>query len=129
MGAAENWVDLLDPTPAELDAYLPASIHSRSLEQLLAPARHEDDPRPKLEKHGDYIFGVFLIVVALQQDDLVYYQAVDLVLTESGAVTVRKTPEQGVPPTTRRQRGQRVVSATRSAWSPITSSTTSRNGS
>ena len=97
MGGAENWVDLLDPTPADLDAHLPASIHSRALEQLLAPARHEDDPRPKLEAHGDYIFGVFLIAVAVADEDLVYYQEVDLVLTEKAAVTVRKTPEQGRP--------------------------------
>ena len=97
MGAAENWVDLLDPTPAELDAHLPASIHSRALEQLLAPARHEDDPRPKLEAHGDYIFGVFLIAVAVPEDDLVYYQEVDFIITETAAVTVRKTPEQGRP--------------------------------
>jgi magnesium transporter len=105
MGAAENWVDLLDPTPAELEAHLPASIHTRALEQLLAPARHEDDPRPKLEAHGDYIFGVFLVAVAVPSDDLVYYQEVDVVLTETAAVIVRKTPEQGRPaydPTTAR---------------------------
>ena len=53
------------------------------------------DPRPKLEAHGDYIFGVFLVAVAVPEDDLVYYQEVDLVLTEAAAVTVRKTPAQG----------------------------------
>lgn len=95
MGAAANWVDLLDPTPAELEAHLPASIHSRAVEQLLAPARHEDEPRPKLEAHGDYIFGVFLVAVAVPEEDLVCYQEVDLVLTETAAVTVRKTPERG----------------------------------
>jgi magnesium transporter len=98
MGAAENWVDLLDPTAAELDAHLPASIHSRAVEQLLAPARHEDDPRPKVEAHGDYIFGVFLVAVAVPENDLVYYQEVDLVLTDAAAVTVRKTPVQGGEP-------------------------------
>jgi magnesium transporter len=95
MGAVENWVDLLDPRAAELEAHLPESIHLRAVEQLLAPARHEDEPRPKLEAHGDYIFGVFLVAVAVPEDNLVYYQEVDLVLTETTAVTVRKTPEQG----------------------------------
>ena len=97
MGAVENWVDLLDPTAAELEVHLPASVHARAVEQLLAPARHEDDPRPKLEAHGDYIFGVFLVAVAVPADDLVYYQEVDLVLTEAAIITVRKTPEQGRP--------------------------------
>ncbi len=97
MGAVENWVDLLDPTSAELEKHLPASIHSRAAEQLLLPARHEDDPRPKLETHGDYIFGVFLVAVVVPEEDLVYYQEVDLVLTETTAVTVRKTPEGGRP--------------------------------
>ena len=95
MGAVENWVDLLDPTAAELEVNLPGSVHARAVEQLLAPARHEDEPRPKLEAHGDYIFGVFLVAVAVPADDLVYYQEVDLVLTEAAIVTVRKTPEQG----------------------------------
>jgi magnesium transporter len=97
MGAVENWVDLLDPTAAELEAHLPADIHSRAVEELLAPARHDDEPRPKLEAHGDYIFGVFLVAVAVPDDDLVYYQEVDLVLTGTAAVTVRKTPEQARP--------------------------------
>lgn len=95
MTAAANWVDLHDPTPAELEAHLPASIHSKAVEQLLAPAQHNDDPRPKIEAHGDYIFGVFLVAVAAPEDDLVYYQEVDLVLTETAAVTVRKTPSDG----------------------------------
>jgi magnesium transporter len=95
MSAAENWVDLLDPTPAELAAHLPASIHARAQEQLLAPTRHEDDPRPRLESHGDYVFGVFLLAVAVPEDDLVYYQEIDLVLTANSAVTVRKTPASG----------------------------------
>ena len=97
MGTPEIWVDLLDPTRAELQTHLPASIHSRAVEQLLAAARHEDEPRPKLEAHGDYIFGVFLVAIAVPDEDLVYYQEVDLVLTKTAAVTVRKTPELGRP--------------------------------
>jgi magnesium transporter len=98
MGAAECWVDLLDPTADEIGKHLPESIHVPALDQLLAPARHGDEPRPKLESHGHYIFGVLLVAVAVPHEDLVYYQELDLVLTESTLVTVRKTPAGGREP-------------------------------
>src|SRR5438477_3142 len=98
MGLGDRWIDLLDPTLAELRDRLPADIHGRALEQLCAPAQHDDEPRPKLESHGDYIFGVFLVAVAVRDEDLVYYQEVDLVMTRHVLVTVRKTPEGGRPP-------------------------------
>ena len=93
MGAVDSWVDLLDPTPEELEEHLPESIHSRALEQLLAPSRQGSEPRPKLESHGDYVFGVLLVAVAVPHEDLVYYQEVDLVVTRRLLLTVRKTPE------------------------------------
>jgi magnesium transporter len=92
-----RWVDLLDPEREELEAALPASIHPRALDQLLEPLRHDDEPRPTLESHGDYIFGVFLVAVALREDDEIYYQEIDLVLTADTIVTVRKTPQAGAP--------------------------------
>jgi magnesium transporter len=92
VAAAECWVDLLDPTADEIGNHLPESIHAPALTQLLAPAQHGDEPRPKLESHGDYIFGVLLVAVAVPDEDLVYYQELDLVLTESTLITVRKTP-------------------------------------
>jgi magnesium transporter len=93
-----NWVDLLDPAPDELERHLPASIHDRALEHLLEPIRHEDEPRPRLESQGDYVFGVFLVPVVDSDDDCVYYQEVDVVLTRDVVITVRKTPEGGRPP-------------------------------
>jgi magnesium transporter len=98
MGAVDSWTDLLDPAAEEIQQHLPESIHSRAMEQLLAPAQHEDEPRPKLESHGDYVFGVILVAVALPEEDLVYYQEVDLVLTRHTLLTVRKTPEGGRAP-------------------------------
>jgi magnesium transporter len=98
MAAGDRWIDLLDPTPEELKAKLPGEVHARALEQLLAPAEHRDDPRPKLESHGDYVFGVLLIPVAITEEDLVFYQEVDLVLTRDVLVTVRKSPGDGRPP-------------------------------
>jgi magnesium transporter len=98
MGAGDRWIDLLDPSREELEARLPAEIHDRALDQLLAPAEHADDPRPKLESHGDYIFGILLIPVVVKEEDLVYYQEVDLVMTRDVLVTIRKSPDGGRPP-------------------------------
>lgn len=98
MAAGDRWIDLLDPSRAELEAKLPGEIHDRALDQLLAPAEHEDEPRPKLESHGDYVFGVLLVPVALTDEDTVFYQEVDLVMTRDVIVTVRKTPQGGRPP-------------------------------
>jgi magnesium transporter len=98
MVLGDRWLDLLDPTAEELHDRLPADVHERALEQLLQPARHDDEPRPKLESHGDYVFGVFLVAVAVREEDLVYYQEVDLVMTRDLLVTVRKTPDTGRPP-------------------------------
>ncbi len=98
MAAGSRWLDLLDPSRDELESKLPAAVHERALEQLLAPALHDDEPRPKLESHGDYVFGVLLVPVLVRDDDEVFYQEIDLVITRETIVTVRKTPEGGRPP-------------------------------
>jgi magnesium transporter len=98
MAAVDSWTDLLDPSPEELRAALPAGLHESALEQLEAPAQHDDEPRPKLENHGDYVFGVFLIPVVIPEEDLVYYQELDLIVTGHALLTVRKTPESGRAP-------------------------------
>jgi magnesium transporter len=96
MPADERWIDLLDPTPEELKAHLPESIHDRALEQLLQAPQHGDEPRPKLEGQGDYIFGVLLVAVSRPgQEEL--YQEIDLVITAERLLTVRKTPTEGEP--------------------------------
>ena len=96
MGA--TWLDLLDPTPEELRAHAPSELEETALERLLAPPEHEDEPRPTLVGHGAYVFGVFLVAVARPDDDSVYYQEIDLVLTHDLLLTVRKTPPGGRPP-------------------------------
>jgi magnesium transporter len=98
MAAGAHWIDLLDPSPEELEAQLPAAVHDRAMEQLLAPAQHEDEPRPKLEPHGDYVFGVLLVPVLATEAQEIFYQEVDLVVTRDVIVTVRKTPLDGRPP-------------------------------
>jgi magnesium transporter len=92
-----EWIDLLDPKEADLQDALPQEIHERALELLLSPARHADEPRPRLEGHDDYVFGVFLIPICIREEDRVVYQEVDLVATRERLVTVRKTPERGDP--------------------------------
>jgi magnesium transporter len=98
MAAGDRWIDLLDPTAEELAAKLPRHVHDRAIDQLLAPAQHEDDPRPKLESHGDYVFGVFLVPVVVAEEDAVFYQEIDVVMTRDVLVTVRKTPADGRRP-------------------------------
>jgi magnesium transporter len=97
MPQATCWVDLLDPTEQELEDKLPPDAHESVLELLLKPAQHEDEPRPRLERQGDYAFGVLLVAVAVPEEDRVYYQEIDLVVTRQEILTVRKTPERGEP--------------------------------
>ena len=92
---AGTWIDLLYPSPEELRAKAPKELEDTALAQLLAPPQHEDEPRPTLQGHGDYIFGIFLVAVAVPDDDEVYYQEIDLVLTHDLLLTVRKTPPGG----------------------------------
>jgi magnesium transporter len=95
MGA--TWIDLLDPTPEELRSHAPRELEETALARLLAPPEHADEPRPTLQGHGDYVFGVFLVAVAQRDEDSVYYQEIDLVLTHDLLLTVRKTPPGGQP--------------------------------
>jgi magnesium transporter len=87
-----EWVDLIDPTPEELREKLPRKVYETALNRLLAPAEPEDEPRPTLQGHGDYVFGIFLVAVAVLEEDRVFYQEVDVVITHDVIVTVSKTP-------------------------------------
>jgi len=89
---ASQWIDLVDPDKAELRKQMPKRLHARALDRLIAPAEHEDEPRPTLEGHGDYVFGVLLVAVAVPNENRVFYQEIDLVLTRTLVLTVRKTP-------------------------------------
>jgi magnesium transporter len=90
-----EWIDLLDPTEPELRRALPREIHETAMELLLKPAQHDDEPRPRLEGHDHYVFGVLLVPIAVREEDRVYYQEVDVVGTRERVVTVRKSPERG----------------------------------
>jgi magnesium transporter len=87
-----EWIDLIDPSADELRSKLPVTVPDSALELLLAPARHNDEPRPTLQAHGDYIFGIFLVAVAVPEEDRVFYQEVDVVVTRDVILSVSKTP-------------------------------------
>jgi magnesium transporter len=92
-----EWIDLLDPDEAELRKSTPTQIHARALEQLIEPTVHDDEPRPRLEGHDQYVFGVFLVPICIREEDRVFYQEIDVVATRERVVTVRKTPDHGHP--------------------------------
>ncbi len=96
--AKTNWIDLLDPSGDELREKAPKDLEETALELLEAEPKHEDEPRPTLQGHGDYVFGVFLVAVAIPEEDCVYYQEIEVVLTHDTIMTVRKTPPGGRPP-------------------------------
>jgi magnesium transporter len=95
--AGARWIDLLDPRQVELEKALPQGLHDRELSRLLAPATHEDEPRPTLESHEGYVFGIFMVAVAVPDEDRLFYQEIDLVATGELLITVRKTPPDGAP--------------------------------
>jgi magnesium transporter len=95
--AEARWIDLVDPTEEQIKAELPSHVHPTALALLLAPHVHDDEPRPRIESHGDYVLGILLVVVAVKEEDRVYYQEVDFLLTVDRLVTVSKTPPDEKP--------------------------------
>ena len=59
--------------------------------RLRRPAGHDDEPRPRLEAQGDYVFGMLVFPTVDDAGD-VTRQEVDLIATLDLLVTVRKTP-------------------------------------
>ena len=94
---AATWVDLLDPSPDELKQAAPRELEETAVELLLADPKHDDEPRPTLQGHGDYVFGIFLLARAALEEDCIYYQEIGLVITHDTLLTVRKTPPNRAP--------------------------------
>jgi magnesium transporter len=95
---AATWLDLLDPTADELRTICPRELEESAIELLLQEPTHDDEPRPTLRGHGDYIFGLFILALAVPHEDTVYYQQIGLVITHDTLLTVRKTPAGGREP-------------------------------
>jgi magnesium transporter len=94
---AAMWTDLLDPTEEELRAVCPDQLEETAIELLLATPEHDDEPRPTLQGHGDYVFGIFQVARSADEEDTIYYQEVGLVITHDTLLTVRKTPKRHEP--------------------------------
>jgi magnesium transporter len=95
---AANWIDLLDPTKEELKSKVPFQLYESAYRLLLAKPVHEDEPRPTLQSHGSYVFGVFLVAIALPESNEMCYQEIEIVVAQGTIVTVRKTPPHGKTP-------------------------------
>jgi Mg2+ and Co2+ transporter CorA len=94
MGA--RWVDLVDPTREELLDALPVSVDPEVVEALTAGPAPTHGPRPILESHGPYAFGVF-VSMELHEDGREEIREIDLVATPTALLTVGKTPPGGEP--------------------------------
>ncbi len=95
---ATAWTDLLDPTEEQLREHLPRDFRADALKELLRPADPEGgNLRPNIKSHGDYVFGLLLVAVAVPEENRVFYQEVDFVLTRDHILTVRKTPGSEAP--------------------------------
>ncbi|HEX9350013.1 MAG TPA: CorA family divalent cation transporter [Gaiellaceae bacterium] len=91
--AGTAWTDLLDPDKQELLEHLPAGIRTDALKELLRPADPDGtNLRPSIRGHGRYVIGLLLVAVAVPEEDRVFYQEVDFVVTRVRIITVRKTP-------------------------------------
>jgi len=94
---AARWLDLVDPTHEEVLAALPAQVDPEVVELLAAHPGDGREPRPVLEGHGAYVFGVLMAARPVPEEDRVSYQEIDLVAFPELLVTVRKTPAEGSP--------------------------------
>lgn len=92
---AVRWLDLVDPTHEELLNALPVQVDPVVVEALAATPGDGREPRPLLEGHGAYVFGVFLAARSVPEEDRIAYDEVDLVATPELVLTVRKSPSDG----------------------------------
>ena len=92
-----EWIDLIDPSEEELRKYLPPNTHAVALDVLFAPPVHDDEPRPRIVSHGDYVFGVLLVPVVVKEESHLYYQEVDFIATRDQLITVSKSQEGEQP--------------------------------
>jgi magnesium transporter len=92
VAGSAHWIDLLDPTEDELRRHLPGRVHASDIRRLLEPTTPGAEIRPTLQGHGGHVFGAFLVAVAVPDENRVFYQEIDLLLTRDVVLTVRKTP-------------------------------------
>src|SRR5258708_16817960 len=82
----QQWIDLCDPDEQAVRAVLPVGIHETALNRILASAREE--PRPRLDTQGDYVFGV-LAFPAVTATGALVFQEVDVVANDDMLIPIR----------------------------------------
>src|SRR2546430_279734 len=90
---AVRWLDLVDPTREQLVDALEVHVASEVLEMLLAAP--VERPRPHLEGHGEYVFGVLVAMSPVPEEDRIESREVGFVATAERFMPVRKTPPVG----------------------------------
>ena len=93
-----RWLDLVDPTREEVLATLPMQVDPEVVEALVARPADGREPRPLLESHGAYVFGVLMAARPVPHEDRISYLEIDVVATPGVVVTARKTPRDGGGP-------------------------------
>jgi Mg2+ and Co2+ transporter CorA len=90
-----RWLDLVDPTREEVLDSLQVHVDPEVVEALSARPGSGREPRPVVEGHGAYAFGVLMAAHPVPEEDRIAYHEVDLVATPDALLTVRKTATDG----------------------------------
>ena len=90
--ASVHWVDLVDPDSSAIVAAWDGPIDDETLALLSAPAVHDDLPRPRFRTGKDSVAAVFLLPLLSDSGTDVVHQEIDLLLSATKVLTVRKTP-------------------------------------
>jgi Mg2+ and Co2+ transporter CorA len=90
-----RWVDLVDPTREEVLGALSVHVDPEVVEALSTRPGSGREPRPVVEGHGSYAFGVLMAAHPVPDQDRISYHEVDLVATPEALLTVRKTGPDG----------------------------------
>jgi magnesium transporter len=86
-----RWIDLVDPTSDEVLKALPVHIDPQVVELLASKRSEERSPRPVIEGHGAYVFGILAFAHPLPEENRIAYHEVDFIATDGLVATVRKS--------------------------------------
>jgi magnesium transporter len=91
------WIDLVDPDEEQVRAALASEVdlHPTALAMLTTPDRPGADPRPMIRGDGEYVVGVLVAPHLDSTEREVSFREVDVVVTRTRLVTVRKTCDSG----------------------------------
>ena len=111
------------PDEEELREHLPQDLYASALRRCARRTSTTTSRGRGSSRTATYILGIFLLPVAVPDEDRVYYQEIDFVATRERLVSVSKTPpgetavrpaagEGSVPPRRPRRHVRRTTSST-----------------